>query len=49
MYVVAPLAVKVVVIPAQIVALFTVKAGVELTDTVDTIDDVHPPDVPVIV
>ena len=49
MYVVAPLAVKVAVFPAQIVAVLTVKVGMALTVTVDVAVAVQAPFVPVTV
>ena len=49
LYVVAPAAVNVAVVPAQIEGLFTVTLGVAFTVTTDVAVPVHPPVVPVTV
>ena len=49
LYVVAPLAVKVAELPAQIVALFTVTVGIGVTVMVAVFVEEHPPVVPVMV
>jgi len=48
-YVVAPVAVKVAVLPAQIVAVLTLIVGKEFTVTVTVFVEEHPTDVPVTV